>query len=60
MRFPKEDILNSLVAVGATNEEIAEKLCISPHTVKTHIFNIFNKIDVSNRLQAGLWAAKNP
>ena len=49
----------AMVAVGATNEEIADKLFISPHTVKTHIYNIFKKIDVSNRLQAALWAAKN-
>ncbi len=49
----------SLVAVGAKNEEIAERLFISPNTVKTHIYNIFKKINVTNRLQAGLWAAKN-
>ncbi len=49
----------AMVAVGAKNEEIAEKLCISPHTVKTHIYNIFKKIDVPNRLQAALWAANN-
>ena len=48
-----------MVAAGAKNEEIADKLCISPHTVKTHIYNIFRKIDVPNRLQAALWAAKN-
>ena len=47
------------VAVGATNDEIAEKLCISPHTVKTHLYNTFKKIDVTNRLQAALWAAKH-
>jgi len=49
----------ALAAVGATNEEIAEKLCISPHTVKTHLYNIFKKISVPNRIQAALWAAKH-
>ena len=49
----------ALVAVGATNDEIAEKLCVSPHTVKTHLYNIFKKIKVTNRLQAALWAAKH-
>ena len=47
------------VAVGATNEEIADKLCISPHTVKTHVYNICKKVGATNRLQAALWAAKN-
>jgi LuxR family transcriptional regulator of csgAB operon len=49
----------ALVAVGATNDEIADKLCISPHTVKTHLYKIFKKINVPNRVQAALWAAKN-
>lgn len=48
-----------MVAAGATNEEIADRLCISPHTVKTHVYNIYKKIDVPNRLQAAFWAAKN-
>jgi len=48
-----------LITIGTTNERIAEKLCISKNTVKTHIYNIFKKIDVPNRLQAALWAVKN-
>ena len=49
----------SLIAVGDTNDEIADKLCISPYTVKTHLYKIFKKINVPNRIQASLWAAKN-
>lgn len=49
----------SMVAVGSRNQDIAETLHISANTVKTHIYNIFKKIEVSNRLQAALWAAKN-
>jgi DNA-binding NarL/FixJ family response regulator len=55
----RENEILARVAVGATNEEIADRLCISPHTVKTHLYNIFKKISVPNRLQAALWAAKN-
>ena len=56
---PREAEILIMVATGAKNEEIAERLFISPNTVKTHIYNIFKKINVPNRLQAALWAAKN-
>jgi len=49
----------ALLAVGATNDEIGDRLCISPHTVKTHLYKIFKKINVPNRVQAALWAARN-
>jgi len=49
----------TLIATGNKNEQIADQLCISPHTVRTHIYNIFKKINVPNRLQAALWAVKN-
>ena len=55
----RETQILSLVAAGATNDEIAKKLYISTNTVKTHIYNIFKKIKVPNRLQAALWAVKN-
>ncbi len=48
-----------LLSSGIQNEEIAQKLFISPNTVKTHLYNIFKKINVPNRLQAALWVAKN-
>jgi len=37
---------------GLTNREIADKLCISQATVKTHLLSIFNKLGVSSRLLA--------
>lgn len=37
---------------GSSNKEIGEKLNISLATVKTHIINIYSKLEVSNRVQA--------
>jgi DNA-binding NarL/FixJ family response regulator len=48
-----------LIASGISNTEIADNLSISSNTVKTHLYNIYNKIRVPNRLQAALWAAKH-
>ena len=47
------------VANGMFNKEIATSLNISERTVKNHISNIFNKIDVSDRTQAAVFAIKN-
>lgn len=44
---------------GASNQEIADRLNISQHTVKTHIYNCYKKIGVSNRLQATVWASRH-
>ncbi len=41
-----------LMLQGCNNQEIANKLYISIFTVKTHIKNIFNKLDVSTRMAA--------
>lgn len=40
------------ISAGRTNKEVAERLCISMATVKTHLINIYGKLGVSNRLQA--------
>ena len=53
---PKEKEVLSYVAKGASNQEIADILCVRDVTVKTHLNSIFKKLKVSNRTQAVLLA----
>ena len=48
-----------LVAEGLANKQIARKLGISEKTVKGHLTNLFQRIGVSDRTQAALWAERN-
>jgi len=42
----------ALMAGGATNREIAERLFLSPHTIKDHTSSLYRKLDVRNRAEA--------
>ncbi|WP_053220247.1 LuxR C-terminal-related transcriptional regulator [Virgibacillus senegalensis] len=48
----REKEVLELVVQGLSNKEIAHSLYISEHTVKNHLTNIFNKLNVSDRSQA--------
>jgi len=45
------DVL-TLIDKGKSNKEIADILCLTISTVKTHILNIFGKLGVNRRIQA--------
>jgi DNA-binding NarL/FixJ family response regulator len=46
----------ALVAKGWRNAKIAQELYISTRTVETHLYRIFDKLDVSSRTEAALYA----
>ena len=52
------DVLR-LAARGLTTKEIADRLFISTKTADHHIQHIYNKIGVSTRAAAALWAIQN-
>jgi DNA-binding NarL/FixJ family response regulator len=54
MLSPREMEIMELISHSLTNEEIADKLFISPKTVKTHLRNIFVKAEIKNRVEAAL------
>jgi len=55
----REKQVLTFIAYGYTSQDIADELNISLHTVKTHIYNAYKKINAHNRLQATLWATNH-
>jgi two-component system, NarL family, response regulator DevR len=47
-----------LIAAGFSNREIAARVYLSENTVKSHVQEIFRKLDVDNRVQAALRASR--
>lgn len=54
----RESGILELVALGMSNKEIADRLCVSQRTVKAHLTNIFNKLNVASRSEAIVKALK--
>ncbi|MCV6623007.1 LuxR C-terminal-related transcriptional regulator [uncultured Pseudoteredinibacter sp.] len=52
----RERQILTLIREGATNANIANMLFVSEHTVKSHLYNVYKKIGVKNRLEACNWA----
>jgi DNA-binding NarL/FixJ family response regulator len=55
----REREILALVAEGLSNREIADKLVLSPETVKSHVAAILEKLNVSDRTQAAIYAVRN-
>jgi RNA polymerase sigma factor (sigma-70 family) len=49
---PREQEVLRLIGAGCSNREIADRLSISESTVKTHVGNIYDKLNVNSRVQA--------
>jgi len=54
----REQEVLQLVCEGATNREIAQRLIVSEHTVKVHLRNILNKLNLRNRQQVAAYAVQ--
>jgi DNA-binding NarL/FixJ family response regulator len=53
---PREKDVLDHVAAGRTNRQIAERLIISESTVRTHLHNILEKLQMTNRVQVAAFA----
>ena len=56
---PREAEVLGLVRQGLANKQIARRLGITERTVKAHLTSTFQRIGVSDRTQAALWAERN-
>lgn len=56
---PRELEILQLIVDGHTNQQIARTLGISEKTVKTHCSRLFQRLGVTDRTQAAVWAMRN-
>lgn len=56
---PRETQVIRLLAMGLSNQEIADALEISVETVKEHVQNLLRKISLTDRTQAAVWALRH-
>ena len=56
---PRESQVLRLIAMGLSNQEIADSLEISVETVKEHVQNILRKMSLNDRTQAAVWAIRH-
>jgi DNA-binding NarL/FixJ family response regulator len=54
---PREEQVVGMVVEGLPNQEISVKLGVSSHTVKNHLFRIYEKLGISSRMELVLYAS---
>lgn len=52
----RERQVMGLIADGLTNKEIAHQLHLSPHTIKSHVHNILDKLALHSRVQIAMYS----
>jgi DNA-binding NarL/FixJ family response regulator len=56
---PRELEVLRLVSQGMANKQIARRMSITERTVKAHLTSVFQRVGVTDRVQAALWAREN-
>ena len=59
MLSPREQEVVRLLATGASNDDIAQKLFLSANTVKTHVKAVLAKLGLPDRVHVVIWAYEN-
>jgi LuxR family transcriptional regulator of csgAB operon len=59
-RLSRKEVETLILLVGGnSNDFIARKLNVSSHTVKSHVYRLYRKLQVRNRVQAVQWALQH-
>lgn len=56
---PKEVEILKLLAMGLSNKEIGQRLCLAEKTVKNYLSTVFQKLQITDRVQAAIYALRH-